>query len=319
MVEVIELPPLPFSGLEVYTTVNNPKYSISESSSEKFVALNGQTKEIAYYDGMLSNSFDEDYEGISNTGAASFDSINTGRVYKGKKVCLKKANSTGEKINWSDLEECLLGFISDVTFTPDGIDLKLVGMTKLLDQEKKFSFKKTKRSKIIKKIITSAGLKCKMDLDGLKDDVIDYTNVSSSSSSKSSSNSSVTGDIADKAHEICKGLTSDLAKAKAIWKWCHDNISYSSYSNSKKGAEKCYKDKSGNCCDHAHVVVKMLRAENIKAAYKHSSSCYGGRGHVWACAYCNGRWYDIDASVKSRGFNQVGQGCTGTRRNSIDF
>ena len=167
----------------------------------------------------------------------------------------------------------------------------------------------------MKKIIESAGLKCKIELDGLKDDVIDYTNVSSSGSS----NNNITGEIADKAHEICQGLTSDLEKAKAIWKWCHDNLKYVGYSNSRRGADGCYKKKGGNCCDHAHVVVEMLKAENIKAAYKHSSSCYGGRGHVWACAYCDGKWYDIDASVKSRGFNQVGEGCTASRQNSINF
>ena len=47
-------------------------------------------------------------------------------------------------------------------------------MTKLLDQEKKFSFKQTKRSKILKEMIEAAGLKAKIDVTGLKDDVIDY-------------------------------------------------------------------------------------------------------------------------------------------------
>jgi hypothetical protein len=313
----VELPPLPVSGFEVYETVNNPEFKTSSASDDKFVALNGKTKEIAYYDGMLKNSFDEDYDGISNTGSVSFTEIDSSRFYKGKKVCLKKANHTGKTLEWDDLESCLLGFISEITFTVDGVDVKLVGMSKLLEQEKEFSFTKTKRSKILKEIIETAGLKADIVLDGLKDDVISYTNVSSSGGG--SNNYNITGEIADVAHQICEGLTTEYDKAYAIWKYCHDNFKYVGYSGSLRGAEGCFKKKGGNCCDHANVVVKMLRAENIKAAYKHSSGCYGGKGHVWACAYCEGKWYDIDASVKSRGFNQVGQGCTGSRQESINF
>ena len=315
IVDKIVLPPFPLSGLEVYNTVNNPEFKVSENSNENFVALNGTIKEIAYYDDMLSNSASEDYEGMSNTGSVSIVSIDKARVFKGKKIALKKQIDTGKPLVWTDLETMLLGFISEITFNTKGVDLKLVGMSKLLDQEKEFTFKKTKRSVILKKIIESAGLKCEINLDGLKDDVTNYSNVSSSGSNSSN----VTGEIADKAHEICQNLTSDLEKAKAIWKYCHDTFKYVGYSNSRRGAEGCFKKKGGNCCDHAHVVVEMLRAENIKAAYKHSSSCYGGRGHVWACAYCDGKWYDIDASVKSKGFNEVGQNCTGSRQDSINF
>jgi len=353
LVEVIELPPLAVSGFEVYETetskdeskdkktdvaslakkaaeaaadgsenTESSETSTNESPESKelnsFVAHNGAIKEIAYYDGMLDNNFDEDYEGISNTGAVSFKEIDTSRFFKGKKVCLKKANDTGKALKWDDLETCLLGFISEITFTTDGADLKLVGMTKLLDQEKEFTFTQTKRSEILKKIIEAAGLKCKIKLDGLKDDVIDYTNVSSSSDS-GGYDGEVSADIAEAAKQICQGKTSCLDKAKAIWKWCHDNMKYESYSNSKKGAKGCFRDRAGNCCDHANVVVQMLKAVNVKCAYEHSSSCYGGKGHVWAVAYCDGTWYRIDASVKSRGFNQVGEGCTGTRKESLGF
>ena len=134
-----ELPPFSISGFEVYETVNNPKFEVKEDSN-KFVALNGTIKEIAYYDEMFENSFDEDYEGMSNTGNVSFPKISS-RFSKGKKICLKKQNDTGDVLKWDDLESCLLGFISDITFKVDEVDVKLVGMSKLLDQEKKFTFK----------------------------------------------------------------------------------------------------------------------------------------------------------------------------------
>lgn len=307
-----------FSGFEVYDTKNNPKTDTSKDSSDNFVALNGDITEIAYYDNLYKNSYDEDYEGISNSGSASFEEINLNRFYKGKKICLKKGKEKNNQIKWSDLDSVLLGFISEISLNTDGVDVKLVGMSKLLEQEKEFSFKKTKRSKILKKIIEAAGLKADIDVTGLKDDKTDYTNVSSSSSG-GDYRGDVPDSVAEASDTICQGLTDELEKAKAIWKYCHDNLTYEGYSNTRYGAKKCLKVKKGNCVDHAHLVVAMLRAQNIKAAYKHSSSCYEGRGHVWATAKCNGKWYDIDASVKSCGFNQVGQGCTGSKKEDIDF
>lgn len=314
------LAPRAVSGFEVYKTVNNPKLSFSNSDSKEsnFTAFeNGTIKEIHYFDGMYKNSFDEDYEGISNTGSATFSQIDNSHFIKGKKVCLKKLNVENDSVKWNELKSCLLGFIEDITFNTGGAEVKLIGMSKLLEQEKEFNFTKTKRSKILKEIITSAGLKADIDTTGLKDESINYTNVSSSGGS--GYDGEVSADIAEAAHQICEGCTTDLEKAKAIWKYCHDNFKYVGYSGSQRGAEGCFKQRGGNCCDHANVVVQMLKAENVKCAYEHSSSCYGGRGHVWAVAYCEGKWYRIDASVKSRGFNEVGEGCKGTRKNSINF
>lgn len=313
--------PKTVSGFEVYKTINNPKLTFSSNSDEtnsEFEAFeNGTIKEIYSYDQMYKNSFDEDYEGISNTGSVTFSEVDKSRFIKGKKVCLKKVNVTKDNVTWDDLESCLLGFINEITFNTDGVEVKLLGMSHLLEQEKEFTFSKTKRSKILREIITSAGLKAEIDTAGLKDESITYTNVSSSGSGGYSG--SVSADIAEASNQICQGLTSDYDKAYAIWKWCHDNIKYKGYSNSQKGAEGCFKQRKGNCCDHANLVVQMLKAQNIKCAYEHSTSCYGGRGHVWAVAYVNNKWYRIDASVKSRGFNQVGQGCTGSRTDSLGF
>lgn len=305
---------LAHSGIEIYKTKDkNVEKTSKDEDKEGFVLQNGEITEIAYYDQLISTSFEHDYEDISSNGSVSLIEVDETRFYKGKKILLKKAYNPK---NWDDLDNCLLGFITEQTFTEDGVEIKIAGATKLLEQEKQFTYKNTKISQICKDIVESCGLKCEIDTTGLKDSKIDYSNVSTESTTV---NNTATGEIADKAHEICQGLTSELEKAKAIWKYCHDNLTYVGYSGSQRGAEGCFKQKGGNCCDHAHVVVEMLKAENIEAAYEHSSSCYGGRGHVWAVAKCEGTWYRIDASVKSRGFNQVGEGCTGSRQKSIDF
>lgn len=310
---LISMGSLSYSGIEIYKTKDkNIEQTSKNEEKEGFILQNGTITEIAYYNEIVSDSFEHDYEDISSNGSVNMIKIDAPRFYKGKKILLKKGYNATE---WNHLKNCLLGFITEQTFSEDGVEIKIAGASKLLEQEKKFTYKKTKISKILKDMITSAGLKAKIDTTGLNDKKVDYTNVSSSGSS----NASVSGEIAEVAVEICKNCTTDLEKAKAIWKYCHDNIKYQGYSNSKKGADKCFKDKSGNCCDHANVVVKMLKAVDVECAYEHSTSCYSGRGHVWAVAKCDGEWYSIDASVKSKGFNQVGENCTGTRKESLNF
>lgn len=314
------------SGFEVYTTddtIQTKELSSDDDENhtedEGFQLLNGDTIQIDYYANMFSNSFEEDYEDISQKGNVSFPEVDNKVFYKGKKVCLKKVwENENEQLTWDDLEVALLGFITEQNYSQDTVELQLVGMTKLLDKEEKFDFQQMKMSEILKEMIETAGLKAEIDTTGLNDEVIDYSNISSSSDDSGGYSGDVSEDIAEAAKQICKGKKSCLEKAKAIWKYCHDEIKYEGYSNSQKGAERCFKEKSGNCCDHANVVVQMLKTVKVKCAYEHSSTCYG-TGHVWAVAYCDGTWYRIDASVKSRGFNEVGNGCTGTRKETLGF
>lgn len=314
------------SGFEVYKTndviqtkeLSSEDDSTESSDSEGFQLLNGEITQINYYSNMYKNGFDEDYEDISQNGNVSFPEVDQLIFYKGKKICLKKVwEDPNQPLTWDDLEIALLGFITEQSYSQDKVELKLAGMTKLLDKEEHFSFTQTRRSEILKQMIEKAGLKAKIDTTGLNDDVIDYTNVSSSNDDGGYTGD-VSADIAEAAKQICQGKTSCLEKAKAIWKYCHDNMTYQNYPNSQKGAERAFKEKSGNCCDHANVVVQMLKSVNVKCAYEHSTTCYG-TGHVWAVAYCEGTWYRIDAAVKSRSFNQVGNGCTGTRKETLGF
>lgn len=296
--DTVTLPPFGVSGFEVYETekkvdkdkgeekdskktkTDEKKEDTNSSTSEevsdaekdlqKFVAMNGEIREIAYYGDMYDNGFDEDYEGISNSGTASFPEVDNARFFKGKKICLKKANDTGTPLKWDDLKVCLLGFIGEQTFSRDSVDLKLVGMSKLLDQEKQFSFTKTKRSKILKEMIEAAGLKCKIDVTGLKDDEIDYTNVSSSGGS-----SGTTGigdaEIDDLVAKWCEGKTSDLEKAKAVHAGLRDEVGivYTYYYNSKYHTpSNCLKHANSpglNCGDTAILTTACMKSAGLNA------------------------------------------------------
>ena len=301
MSDIEILPPIGVSGFEVYKTENDPEFSLGENSKDKFVALNGTTTEIACYDNMYDNSFDEDYEGISNTGSASFPEIELDRFCKGRKICLKKANDTGEVLQWDDLVTCLLGFISEQTFTTEGVDLKLVGMSKLLDQEKQFTFTKTKRSEILKQIIEAAGLKADVDPTGLNDEVIDYTNVSSSGSS-------ATGGEGETIDELVKSIigseTDDLKKCKLIHDWLKKNVKYSYYSCSKySSAEECLNNKTRlNCADTARLTRSMMASAGLKCYVVQRT--YDG-GHFWTIIEINGKKYASDQTGDGSAFNTV--------------
>lgn len=110
--------------------------------------------------------------------------------------------------------------------------------------------------------------------------------------------------ITKSIRKLSKKLTSKystkLEKATAIFNYVRDNLGYSYYANSKKGAAKTLKTKKGNCCDHSNLIVALCRASKIPARYSHAKGCKFGSGlvtgHVWAQIYVNGRWYSADGT-----------------------
>ena len=111
----------------------------------------------------------------------------------------------------------------------------------------------------------------------------------------------ITKAIRKLAKKLTKKYSTKLEKANAIFNYVRDNLAYSYYPNSRKGAAKTLKYKSGNCCDHANLIVALCRAAKIPARYSHAQGCrfkISGsiEGHVWAQIYVGGRWYSADGT-----------------------
>ena len=110
----------------------------------------------------------------------------------------------------------------------------------------------------------------------------------------------ITKSIRKLAKKLTSKYTTKLEKATAIFNYVRDNLAYSYYANSRKGAAKTLKTKRGNCCDHSNLIVALCRASKIPARYSHARGCTfksGLRtGHVWAQIYVNGRWYSADGT-----------------------
>ncbi len=275
------------SGLEVYLTKepevevkkisdsketddNSTKEVESEfNSDEKFKLLNGETVQIDYYDEMFDNDYEYDYQDISCNANVSMPNIDK-NFFKGKKVSLlKEWEGSDEKITWKNLKKVITGFITEQNYSEDGVTLKIAGITKLLDQEKQFIFTQKKISEILKEMIESAGLKAEINVKGLDDKVIDYTNVSSSNG-----NSGTPGignaEIDDLVKKWCSGKTSDLEKAKAIHAGLRDEVGiwYAHYFDSKYHTpENCLKHhKDGlNCGDCSILTVACMKSGGLIA------------------------------------------------------
>ena len=136
---------------------------------------------------------------------------------------------------------------------------------------------------------------------------------------KSSGYDAITSAIQTLANKLTSGKTSTWDKATAIFNYVRDNIAYSYYSNSQKGAAKTLSSGTGNCCDQANLVVALCRAAGIPARFSHAKNCKFNSGlvtgHVWAQIYIDGVWYTADATSKSNELGNIKNWNTGSFTN----
>ena len=110
------------------------------------------------------------------------------------------------------------------------------------------------------------------------------------------------------ASKITSGKTTTYAKAVAIFNWVRDNIGYSFYYNTKKGAIGTLSAKTANCCDTAHLLIALSRAVGIPAKYVHVSARFTSGniyGHVYANVWVDGKWYSADATSSRNTFGVI--------------
>ena len=121
------------------------------------------------------------------------------------------------------------------------------------------------------------------------------------SSLKATKNCQVKDPAIQKKAKSLKGKT-QRETAEKIFNFVKKRISYESYSNSHKGAVKTLLAGKGNCCDQAHLLVALLRADGIPTYYAH------GTNHWWAVP-CIDKQYHCDPTNQKHqfGYPQHGQ------------
>jgi len=108
-----------------------------------------------------------------------------------------------------------------------------------------------------------------------------------------------TSSVSALAASLKAGSSTQYETAVKIFNWVRDHISYSFYYNTKYGASGTLKNRLGNCCDTAHLMVALARAAGIQARYMHGTCKFSSGtwyGHVWAQLYVNGKWLNADGT-----------------------
>lgn len=94
-----------------------------------------------------------------------------------------------------------------------------------------------------------------------------------------------------------------------------ETISYSFYYNTKYGASGTLKNRTGNCCDTANLMVALGRAAGIQARYLHGTCKFSSGtwyGHVWAQFYVNGKWVNADGTSSRNSLGVINNWNTAT-------
>lgn len=277
-----------------------------EENEEGFTLHQGEIQEIYYYPNLHTLSWNHDYEELSNNGSCEipYHETDLKQCYLGVRLCLRAYwEEYNETRVLKELPEAILGFITEERFSNALTELTLSGMDKLTEKEYQFEFTQMKRSEIIIEMIKTAGLIPEVDVTGLQDDVIDYSNISSSEDDDEGGEFSgeVSGDVKAMAKKVCKGKKSAKAKANAITAFICDHVKYPSpnYSNHQKCASEVLKSGVSNCCDRANLGYQMAQAVKLKARGVH------GPNHVWVQYYVDGQWQDSDPGYSRRSLGQV--------------
>ena len=284
----------------------------STDASNNYTLETGEIIKIDYIGELYSDSYEQDYTDISSNTSVSVPTDYLNYFYKGRRVGLRKGWQQSDTIlQWDEMNSVFTGFITEISWNKDKIDLKFNGMDKLLEKNETFTFTKTKRSKIVEEIITASGLKAKVDVTGLKDEEIDFTNASSTSSDDSGSASSTGSATIDEAvKSAIQGKTDALSKAKAIDKAFKSHIIYSYYFDCKfSDIEKAWKHVHLNCADGANILCAMFNSAGLNATIIHVPSHYIVRVKIDGKTY-----YTDNAAISgnhtSRPFGEVWRGIT---------
>ena len=95
------------------------------------------------------------------------------------------------------------------------------------------------------------------------------------------------------ANRLTGGLTNPLDKARAIFNYVRDTISYGYYYDTHYGAVGTLHSKIGNCVDQSHLSIALYRAAGLPARYVHGKCVFNSGttyGHVWTQVLVGDTW-----------------------------
>lgn len=111
-----------------------------------------------------------------------------------------------------------------------------------------------------------------------------------------------------KSFELCDGLSTDMEKAKALYKYVGETIMYDyiKASSARKGympdINETYTTRMGICFDYSALLACMLRVQNIPTKLVIGDLLSANQYHAWNQAYIDGQWVLMDATFMGKGY-----------------
>ncbi len=109
------------------------------------------------------------------------------------------------------------------------------------------------------------------------------------------------------AEKLTQGLTNPTDKARAIFNYVRDKISYDYYYDTYYGALGTLHAGHGNCVDQAHLSIALYRASGLPARYVHGKCDFGDEftGHVWSQVLIGDTWIVSDTINRRNSLGEV--------------
>lgn len=317
-------------------TKKDVEEAIKEAKSEgKEVKIpDFESKAVLY---VINNKDSED--DIKEKEKLNEKGVESSELTSEEKKSIKKQAEEEIISEITGLDHSLLGWITEESYTLEGIDLGLNDYGKLLESKDKLVYENMYRSRILEEVIKTAGLEPVVDFTDLQDDVISWTSVSSGDDDESSigtsdqfNDCSTILDMTNKLNgrvggygqmpsNITPNMYAKIGKngtnyakavkgcktAQEVWRKCKAGLTYCGYECTR---DKCvsvsWSKKSSpglNCGDSARMFKACCDVCNIPCIMIHCP------GHFYNAVRVNGKWVTADLCYvnNSRGTNQLMQ------------
>lgn len=111
--------------------------------------------------------------------------------------------------------------------------------------------------------------------------------------------------VVELADQLCEGLTTDMQKVSALYKWVAKNISYDYIkainveTTYLPDNEVTLEKKTGICYDYASLLAAMLRSQGIYTQLV-TGIVNGNQTHAWNRVYIDGEWKMLDPTLTNK-------------------
>ena len=112
-------------------------------------------------------------------------------------------------------------------------------------------------------------------------------------------------EVVKKADELCAGLTTDLEKTQAVYKWICKNVKYDYVkaltveTGYLPDPDATLESLTGICYDYSSLLCAMLRSQGVYTQLV-TGTLNGTTYHAWNRVYIDGTWKTLDATFAGK-------------------